>query len=269
MTAGHRLTRLWVHNKMNRPERTSIFARTRTAEGLRIYAIGDIHGMLELATKIFNKIDEECARFDGDVIIVGLGDYIDRGPNSKAVLEYLLQRSRMQKCRLVALRGNHEDLLLRFLDEPEVFGQDWLQLGGEATLASYGVALSGRRQKYAALRKDLVSCLPVEHLAFLQSLPLTFEHLSLFFSHAGARPGIALFNQAERDLLWTRWRESDDALLFEKILIHGHTPVVEPVAAGGRINVDTGAYATGRLSAVRISSDGYDFLTATVQQHGK
>src|SRR5918994_1066023 len=100
---------------MNRPQRSSIFPQARTAEGLRIYAIGDIHGMLELATEIFSKIDEECAHWDGNVIIVGLGDYIDRGPQAKDVLEYLVQRSRIQESRLVALRGNHEDLLLRFI----------------------------------------------------------------------------------------------------------------------------------------------------------
>jgi serine/threonine protein phosphatase 1 len=152
---------------MNKPERTSTFAQIRTAEGLRIYAIGDIHGMLKLAIEIFAKIDEDCAEWDGDVIIVGLGDYIDRGPDAKAVLEYLILRSRIQKSRFLALRGNHEDLLLRFLDKPEIFGPDWLQLGGEATLSSYGVVLSGNRQKFSALREELVRRLPIEHLRFV------------------------------------------------------------------------------------------------------
>ena len=105
--------------------------------------------------------------------------------------------------------------------------------------------------------------MPVEHLAFLQALPLTFEHAELFFSHAGARPGVSLVNQDEKDLLWTRWRQSAVEIVFEKILIHGHTPVPEPTVTGGRINVDTGAYATGRLAAVKITPEGVSFLTVT------
>jgi serine/threonine protein phosphatase 1 len=106
----------------------------------------------------------------------------------------------------------------------------------------------------------------VEHLAFLQALRLTFEHENLFFSHAGARPGVPLLNQSERDLLWIRWRRPAEALLFEKILIHGHTPIPQPSSEGGRINVDTGAYATGRLSAVKITSTGINFLSVAQEE---
>lgn len=234
----------------------------RTPPGLRIYAIGDIHGMAELATQMFALIDAETASWHGEVIVVVLGDYIDRGPHTKEVLEFLAQRSQLQGSSLVTLRGNHEDLFLRFLDDPVSFGSDWLQLGGGATLLSYGVNVS-RGLDYRAIRSELIRHLPINHLAFLQALPLTFQHQDFFFSHAGARPGVALLNQTERDLLWTRWRHSDADVSFEKILIHGHTPVEEPTARGGRINVDTGAYATGRLSAVRITPDGIGFVTVT------
>ena len=107
--------------------------------------------------------------------------------------------------------------------------------------------------------------MPIEHLAFLQTLPLIFKHADLFFSHAGARPGVPLLNQDEKDLLWTRWRQSTVEIVFEKIVIHGHTPVPEPTAIGGRINVDTGAYATGRLAAAKLTPAGLSFLSVTQQ----
>jgi serine/threonine protein phosphatase 1 len=224
-----------------------------------------MHGMHDLTIKMFDKIDAEIREWDGTVIIVGLGDYVDRGPRSDAVIEHLLHRSQSQNCTLITLRGNHEDVLLRFLDDPELFGPAWLQLGGAATLSSYGVKLSQDRKNFTVMRDQLVARLPLEHLVFLQSLPLSFEFGDLFFSHAGARPGVPLLNQTERDLLWARWSQEDVGIQFEKILIHGHTPITEPVAKGGHINVDTGAYATGRLSAVRITPAGTGFLSVIQQ----
>jgi serine/threonine protein phosphatase 1 len=244
-------------------QRKNSFATTIqacTAEGVRIYAIGDMHGMHELTIKMFDAIHAETAEWDGTVIIVGLGDYVDRGPRSDAVIDHLLHQSQSRTSTLVMLRGNHEDILLRFLDEPELFGPSWLQLGGAATLSSYGVRLPQDRKNFSIVRDQLVARLPLEHLIFLQSLPLSFEYGNLFFSHAGARPGVSLFNQTEKDLLWTRWSQEEVGIQFEKILIHGHTPTAEPVAKGGHINVDTGAYATGQLSAVRITPAGAGFL---------
>lgn len=164
---------------------TPSYPKARTAEGVHIYAIGDMHGMVELAAGMFDKIDTDIADWSGKVIIIGLGDYIDRGPRSDSVIEFLIQRSRSKRSSLVVLRGNHEDILLRFLDDPEIFGSEWLQLGGEATLSSYGVRVSRIRSSHTAVRDELKRRMPVEHLAFLQALPLTFEHAELFFSHAG------------------------------------------------------------------------------------
>jgi serine/threonine protein phosphatase 1 len=235
----------------------------RTREDLRIYGIGDIHGMSNLARLIFELIDAENADWKGKVIVVGLGDYIDRGPQSNQVIECLLNQSRIHGEKLVLLCGNHEDLLLKFLDKPKVFGPRWLQLGGEGTLVSYGVKMRRSTPDFISLREEFVQNLPLEHLTLLRGLRSSFEIGDLFFSHAGARPGVALFNQVETDLLWTRWRPGEPDVLFEKVIVHGHTAVNEPRARGSRINVDTGAYYTGRLSAVRITSNGFSFLTAT------
>jgi serine/threonine protein phosphatase 1 len=237
--------------------------RCRSRTGLRIYAIGDIHGMIELAAQMFNLIDEETANWNGEVIVVTLGDYIDRGPDSNAVLELLVRRSELQGTKLVTLRGNHEDILLRFLDEPEHYGHDWMQLGGAATIFSYGAGYTCKLANYGRVRRELARRLPLRHLAFLQALPLSFQSEEFFFSHAGARPGIPLEEQARQDLLWMRWNGIRPTIAFEKVLVHGHTPVAEPTIDGFRINVDTGAYASGRLSAARITPDGVSFLTVT------
>jgi serine/threonine protein phosphatase 1 len=181
-------------------------------------------------------------------------------------VEYLVQQQRLQGNSLVTLRGNHEDILLRFLDEPETYGPEWLPLGGAATLMSYGVNVSGGKVDFAAVRREFAERLPLDHLVFLQGLRLSYELHDFFFSHAGARPGVTLLNQKERDLLWTRWRQSQGDVIFEKVVVHGHTPVEKPEVAGCRINVDTGAYATGRLSALKITPEGVGFLTAAGTQ---
>jgi serine/threonine protein phosphatase 1 len=222
--------------------------------------------MADLAEQMFALIEHETAEWDGETIVVVLGDYIDSGPHSKDVIELLIGRSRSLEQKMVILRGNHEDILLRFLDQPDKFGSQWLELGGATTMSSYGVNFSKWGRRFSALRTELVSRLPIHHLAFLQSLPLTFQTNDFFFCHAGARPGISLNKQTERDLLWLRWPPGDSLIQFEKIVVHGHTPVAAPLAIGSRINVDTGAYATGRLSAVRITPDGFGFLTAEAAQ---
>ncbi len=235
-----------------------------------IYAVGDIHGHAEL-------LHEICARIDADIrrtrparaIEVFLGDYVDRGPDSREVIAMLDQRRRTRK--VVCLLGNHEACLLEFLVNPEMLAR-WRQFGGLQTLMSYGLSPSpnpGAAER-KALAKQLIRQMPPAHLAFLRSLPITYSHGRYFFVHAGVRPGIALKQQRKEDLLWIR----DDFLVseddFGKIVVHGHTPVQEAELLHNRINVDTGAYATGRLTCVKLEGPRRTLLTtgSPAARHG-
>jgi serine/threonine protein phosphatase 1 len=157
----------------------------------------------------------------------------------------------LQHCELVALRGNHEEAMLSFLaGRPS--GRQWLEFGGKETLRSYGVDLTslGRgRTTPDDLRAALTARLPQAHLDFLSAMPASFELGGYLFVHAGLRPGVAIAAQSEQDLVWIR----DEFLRwdgpFEKKVVHGHTPAAEPEFRDNRINLDTGAYATGRLTA--------------------
>lgn len=243
-------------NRSHLPQITSM------PKDLRIYAIGDIHGMSKHAAEMFAEIDRDVAstRDGGRAIVVSLGDYLDRGPNSREVIDLLAMRSRLHGDNFIALRGNHEDVFLRFLEKPEAAGPLWLELGAAATLNSYGVKLPAGRADFKQIREDLSSRLPLEHLIFLQSLRFSFSLYDYFFSHAGARPGIPLLKQTEADLLWGRSSKYEKDVQFEKMIVHGHTPVNQPEMNRSTINIDTGAYATGRLTALKIEPKGISLI---------
>jgi serine/threonine protein phosphatase 1 len=217
-----------------------------------IYAIGDIHGRFDLLTDICARIDTDIQRHrERGWLQVFLGDYVDRGPHSSAVITLLAERSR--SAHVICLRGNHEAALLQFLDAPETLAQ-WRQFGGLQTLMSYGLTPSANpgKNESARLAQQLRQIIPSYHLEFLESLRTSYSVDRYFFVHAGVRPGVPLDQQREEDLLWIR----DDFLLskddFGKVIVHGHTPVLEPELLFNRINIDTGAYATGRLSCVKL-----------------
>lgn len=229
-------------------------------EGLRIYAVGDIHGRADLLTRLFVRIDEDLkARPSAQSIHVFLGDYIDRGKDSAAVLDLLIERGRAHE--LCCLKGNHEIFLFEFLENPAALKQ-WAQYGALSTLASYGLfpPLNAGPKEQAELSARLREAMPESHGKFLAALKPCFAAGDFFFVHAGVRPGTALARQSEEDLLWIR----DDFLLheepFEKIIVHGHTPVREPEVRQNRINIDTGAYATGRLTCLRLERDMIEFI---------
>lgn len=231
--------------------------------GLRIYAFGDVHGRLDLVERLKAAIAADLAAAPvAEALVVGLGDLIDRGPASRGVVD--LVSGPGWPTTLVALRGNHEETLLRFLDDPLRHGAFWLRYGGDATLASYGVdrrLLVGSRPDYRAIRDAFVTTLPPAHLLFLQRLPLTHEAGDYFFVHAGAKHGRPLADQAADDLLWIREGFADRDHVFEKIVVHGHTPVDEPFLGRNRINLDTGAYLTGRLSCLVLEGDARRLIT--------
>jgi calcineurin-like phosphoesterase family protein len=224
--------------------------RPRLPEGTRIYAIGDIHGRLDLLDEVLARIEEDTAEYPTpNATRVFLGDYIDRGPDSKGVVERLIGYSVAQST--VCLMGNHEAYLREFLNNPDILSA-WRRYGGLDTLLSYGLAptMKTEAQEYRKLASDLYRLLPSSHREFLSNLKSYFVCGDFFFVHAGVRPGIPLTEQSEDDLLWIRddfLRCEDD---FGKVVVHGHTPVLGPDVRPNRINIDTGAYATGRLTCL-------------------
>lgn len=232
----------------------------RIPDGVRIYAIGDVHGRIDLLDQAFARIDADLLQHPvSDPLHVLLGDYIDRGPHSREVLDRLIARS--ESHRTICLKGNHETFVAGFLKNPTTL-EEWRRYGGLETLTSYGVAPSKRwdAAETSKIAAAFEQALPDEHRRFLEGLTPYFVCGDFLFVHAGLRPGVALTKQVEADLLWIR----EDFLLHEedhsKIVIHGHTPVLEPDVRLNRINIDTGAYATNRLSCLMIERDELLFI---------
>jgi serine/threonine protein phosphatase 1 len=194
-----------------------------------------------------------------DCVTVTLGDYIDRGPDSRGVIDRLVQNP--FPTDLVALKGNHESLLEMFLSDPTV-AEHWRRLGGLETLHSYGVSVSnsmiGANYKQAAIA--LKAAVPQEHFKFLGSLKTSAITGKYFLCHAGVRPGIPLERQTAEDLLWIRDEFLKSSADFGRIIVHGHTPREQPEICQNRINIDTGAFATGRLTCVVLDGEQPRFL---------
>jgi serine/threonine protein phosphatase 1 len=227
----------------------------------RIYAIGDIHGRLDLLDRMIAAIERDALEQSGPNLIVTLGDYIDRGPKSRGVLDRLAPNPFPGD--YVALKGNHEAMLAAFLDDPKVGGH-WQHLGGLETLHSFGIrfaSLLGARN-FDEAAEQLRAALTAEQKKFLASLKMSQTVGRYFLCHAGVRPGVALDRQTDEDLLWIRDEFLDSEADFGKVVVHGHTPVAEPQVRLNRINIDTGAFATGRLTCVVLEEAGHRFITA-------
>lgn len=229
--------------------------RARVPLGIRVYAIGDVHGCADLLERAFRFVDDEVTRAGAERIIhIFLGDYVDRGPDTRRTIDLLIDRAKTHET--VFLRGNHERLMQDFLREPSVLS-DWWSLGGAATLMSFGLAPSPKHSpaEESSLRDELASVMPNSHHRFLASLRSAYICGDFFFTHAGVRPGVALDLQTEDDLMWIREPFLSSQQFFGKMIVHGHTPVREPEIHSNRINIDTGAYATGCLSVLSIEDD--------------
>jgi serine/threonine protein phosphatase 1 len=223
--------------------------------GIRIYAVGDLHGRADLLDRLLLHIDEDLASFPVQrAIQVFLGDYIDRGPDSRLVLERLIERG--QTHEVVCLKGNHEVFLLDFFRDPELF-KHWRQYGGLDTLKSYGVVppFNPSKKQLQALAASLYKSMPAAHVEFLDRLQTWFECGDYLFVHAGVRPGVPLAQQHEKDLLWIRDEFLKSKEDFGKIVIHGHTPVATAEICPNRINIDTGAYASGLLTCLILEAE--------------
>ncbi|WBL82515.1 serine/threonine protein phosphatase [Bradyrhizobium xenonodulans] len=224
-------------------------------EGIRIYAISDIHGCADLLQQMFTVIDRDLTTIGSRrAIHVFLGDYIDRGPDSNRTIELLMERG--MKHESVFLKGNHEAFLLDVLNAPSQL-QNWKQYGGLQTLTSYGLrpSLNPDRAEQDELIRQLSQAIPSRQLYFLSSLRARFVCGDFFFVHAGVRPGIPLARQQEQDMLWIREEFLESNMNFGKYIVHGHTPVQQPDIRRNRVNIDTGAYATGNLTLLTLQDD--------------
>ena len=230
-------------------------------DGHRIYAIGDVHGLSDLLGRLADRIAADLDRRPvrhGRAIF--LGDYIDRGPDSRGVIDKLARGD--FPVPFETLRGNHEDLMLRALARPDAM-PDWCACGGIETLQSYGIDVGkeAARRRSGRLHRQLLEVLPDGHQAFLQRTQLSLVAGDYFFVHAGARPGVPLDRQDEADLLWIRDACYKAPGRFDKVLVHGHTPRRRPENLPGRINVDTGGFKWGVLSCVVLEGQERRFLS--------
>lgn len=231
-------------------------------EGTRVYAVGDVHGRADLLDRLHESIRQDAAAAPTERrVLVHLGDYVDRGLGSREVLDRLAG-DLLPGFERVDLIGNHDAWLLAFLDDPGI-GPLWLANGGLETLLSYGVprpADGPPAERYARMSADLAAALPPEHLRVLRALVRTHREGDYLFVHAGIRPGVALADQREEDLLWIREPFLDDESDHGVIVVHGHTIAERPEVRDNRIGIDTGAFATGRLTCLVLEGGGYRFL---------
>jgi serine/threonine protein phosphatase 1 len=237
---------------------------SRLPDGVRIYAIGDIHGHDELLADLLDKVAEDMARRDqATTILVFLGDLIDRGPSSAAVLKRLRSLD-WSGVKTVFLMGNHEEILLRIADGDNQVVVDWLRFGGDLCMLSYGVGLDELMRLSAdAAGKLIRRSIPQEDIAFIRSFSDTFAAGDYLFVHAGIRPDVELARQSPDDLRWIRSPFLEWGEQHEYCVVHGHTISEDVEVKASRIGIDTGAYRYGKLTAIGLERDRRWFLQAT------
>ena len=231
--------------------RTQLADVARIPDGIRVYAIGDIHGRADLLTAMLAAIDADCP-VDTDTRVIFLGDYVDRGMQSRDVLERLGAGSQ----KWMYVMGNHEAMMLDALSDGGDLGL-WLANGGFETLFSYGVDARGilRAHGEDEVRARALEAIPAAHFAFLNTLRMSVEIGDYYFCHAGVRPFVPLNRQERDDLLWIREEFTHSTVWHSKRVVHGHTPVPTVEILPNRINVDTGAFLTNRLSCVVLEGE--------------
>jgi serine/threonine protein phosphatase 1 len=246
---------------MSLPAASSL-AQATLPEGELVYAVGDIHGRLDLLDAMLARIEVDASKSDAKRrVLIFLGDYVDRGPDSKGVIDTLIG-GLPDGFERHFLKGNHEAIVLNFLDN--IWSLDnWLVNGGDATLRSSGVdtdQLVHLRASAEAWREALREALPEAHLRFLRALELSIAFGVYLFVHAGLKPGVPLGSQSESDLIWIRAPFLEHGEPFGKIVVHGHTPGRMPVTRSNRIGIDTGAVFSGTLTALRLERGAREFL---------
>ncbi len=224
--------------------------------GRRIYAIGDIHGCNEQLGNLHEIIAADLARRPVDApLLLHIGDYVDRGADTAGVLNRLLERSRIEGVPAVNLVGNHDETMLHALSGDRPAATDWLFTGGRPALESYGIDPDSPRESWPAR-------VPAEHIDFLRDLTLTYRDGGYFFVHGGVRPGVPLEHQAREDLLRMRQPFLYSEMNFGAVVVHGHSPVKQPVVRHNRIAIDTGAVFGGKMTCLVLEGETLGFLTA-------
>jgi serine/threonine protein phosphatase 1 len=276
--AMRKFNRSWGWSRTTDESFLMIFARRksekshsppRVPRGYRVYSVGDVHGRLDLLDDLLVQIEQDMAGFDRSrVVLVFLGDLIDRGPSSRQVIERL-QAYRPKDVRVVFLAGNHEEVLLRLLAGERGILADWLKFGGLECMASYGVDSDTLRtcSEREALEK-IKAAIPSEHQQFIAGFHDTLRFGDYLFVHAGIRPDIDLSMQSQSDLRWIRQPFLDDERDHGFVVVHGHTINQKIVSRSNRIGIDTGAYRTGVLTAAILESDKRRFLSTASNDAG-
>ncbi|MCU0803412.1 MAG: serine/threonine protein phosphatase [Rhodobacteraceae bacterium] len=234
---------------------------------MHCYAIGDIHGQLEKLQLAHALVAEDMARH-GAAPVVHLGDLVDRGPDSRGVIDYLMA-GQADGREWVVLKGNHDRMFTGFLateahHDPRLNAAlSWLhpRLGGGATLASYGVANAADRP-IAPVYAEAVEAVPAAHREWLDGLPVMHRLGEVVFVHAGIRPGVPLESQTEDDLVWIREPFLSDTSDHGALIVHGHTVVDRPMHYGNRVNIDTAAGYGGPVTAIAVAGRDVFCLTA-------
>lgn len=241
--------------------------RTASVGNDLVYAIGDVHGRLDLLDQLLSHIAADIEALNSSVRprFIFLGDYVDRGGASSGVISRIIELSEISD--VCALKGNHEDALLDFLEDAS-FGRTWAHHGGGPTLASYGVDIPGAddADTWERTRRAFQETLPASHLAFLRGLISHTIVGDYLFVHAGIRPNVELEQQAADDLMWIRKEFLDANRPSPYTVVHGHTPAAEAYSGPWRIGIDTGAYVTGVLTAVRLIQTDRLFIHTSPEQ---
>jgi serine/threonine protein phosphatase 1 len=209
------------------------------------------------------EVSDDAMDFAGRKVMIYLGDYIDRGLYSKQVVERLI-RNPLPAFEPIYLRGNHEQLLLLFLQYPEA-GAEWMGFGGLATVYSYGVKMQGiplKKTQLLGIHRQLQELMPETHKHFYASLQTLHSEGDYCFVHAGIRPGVPLQRQREEDMLWIRDEFTNSRHSHEKIVVHGHTVTPKPDIRCNRIGIDIGAYFSGKLTCLVLQGAERRFITA-------
>ena len=249
------LDRLFGRRRQNR-------AKPMAPPGTRIYAIGDIHGRADLLTRLHTLIrDDAAGAASMRKLLVYLGDYVDRGEESRRVIDMLLDR-KLPGFEAVHLCGNHEEMMLAFLDDVTV-AMAWMSNGGAETMYSYGVRFGDAvtsEERFVDMQRDFRAAFPARHRDFLSALPAWHAEGDYLFVHAGILPGVPLEQQSREDLLWIRDAFLSSTTDHGRCVVHGHSIVLEAEMRSNRIAIDTGAYYTNRLTCLVLEGDGQRFL---------
>ena len=251
-----------------RKPKASPLDQARVPEGLRIYAIGDVHGRLDLLDDLLNRIEHDKRMLpDNDVHLVFLGDLIDRGPDSCGVIDRAIELRDRWGTRVHFLMGNHEEVFLGAATGDEKLVRFFCRIGGRETILSYDITLEDYQQLHIEeLAAQVPKLIPQDHVDFVSSFKDRLVFGDYAFVHAGIRPGTSIADQNIKDLRWIREDFILDNEPHEKVIVHGHTITEQVEECRNRIGIDTGAYMSGILTALVLEGNQRRYLQTGVME---